>query len=139
MRWGEDQKGLTLVDTLIGIFIIGVALAAAMSGLRYSGNISTVQDQRAKANTILYYVAEDIFARQYSDVSVGASLSSDYNTGGTRIPYSLSELPNGTISVTVTEPDGAGTGLKRIDVNVAWSGPLKNGETERIKFFMAEE
>jgi len=121
----HPKRGVTLVDILVGVFVFGIILLAAMRGLKYSSLLSSSQDEYTAVNAILNEVADDIWTKTYDELTLGTSLSTNYTTGADK-PTLLGSLPGGSIAVNVTEPEGTDTDLKKIEITVTWttsSGP----------------
>jgi len=129
----RNQSGMTLVETLIGVFVFGIVFTAGISGLKYSSSIGSQQNELATVNTVLKHVVEDI--KNMSFLSINNALNYNTGTGGADKPSSLDELTNGSISVTVTEPDAGYPTLKRIVLSISWDGTTGGSRSKELTIF----
>ena len=129
-----NNKGFTLIETLISILLLAIVLAGGLS-LYFNGNeMVTLSTHKKMALEIANSKMEDLKAGGYVNLpSAGAATTTSIQVG------SLNALQ----SVTVTNMDEAGVGgavdYKQVDVNIDWSegGKFKAGQQVKLSTYLS--
>lgn len=105
----KDEKGFSLIEVLIAIFILGIVSITLISVFMYGFNIVYKTRQANLATQIAQEEVEAIRMLSYDDILL---------LGSTYEHESLSELINGAGTVTVEA--GPGDDIKKLTVSVTW-------------------
>lgn len=101
-RAGRRQRGMSLVEVMIGATLASFVLAGVVSTFLFLGrsgaNISNYSEMESEARTGLEYFAQD--TRQASDLTWNSATSITLRVNGTNITYSYSSA-NETFSRTI--------------------------------------
>lgn len=127
--------GQTLVDTLIGVGIFGISLLACFALIQYSTKTFSSQNDLSVANTILNYVAEDIKALKYENISTSTNYSALYTSGALR-PTEMDKLTLPTITIVVTQVENY---LKRVVITLNWQGAVIKSRSETATLFFTSK
>lgn len=107
----QHQHGLTLIESIIGIIVLGFALSVLVSGVFSSSKVSHEATYQAQAATLGHSVMTDILARQFDE-------QSDPNGGVYRCGESIA--PSSCTAPSRLGRDGA------VEKNVATHSMLLN-------------
>lgn len=126
MNTMTNQRGLTLIETVITLAILSFGLVAVMKLQSYMIGHSAIAKQQAQAMTLAQKKIEEL--RDFQQINTGAGVkayddisSASENISGTNANY--------TLSWTVT--DQTSPDHKVINMNISW--PDKNGVTRTIQ------
>lgn len=128
----NPKKGMSLADVLVGIFIFGVVFTAGIAGLKYSSALTSSQNEVATADSVLNEISEDIWAQDYSALSVGSSLGTFFGPGGAGEPEYLNDLTNASVSVAVSEVEA---GLKKVKIILNWDATVGTSSPQVITIY----
>ncbi|MEZ9627015.1 type II secretion system protein [Aliivibrio fischeri] len=106
----NTQRGLTLIESIVGIVILGFALSVLVSGVFTSSSTSHKATYQAQAATLGHSVVTDILSRQFdenSDPNGGQYRCGEKNDSGTLINCSSNLGKDGgeTIAATFNDVD----------------------------------
>lgn len=106
----NTQKGLTLIESIVGIVILGFALSVLVSGVFTSSSTSHKAIYQAQAATLGHSVVTDILSRQFdenSDPNGGKYRCGEKNDSGILISCSTNLGKDGieTIAATFNDVD----------------------------------
>ncbi len=102
------QRGLTLIESIVGIVILGFALSVLVSGVFTSSSISHKATYQAQAATLGHSVATDILSRQFdenSDPNGGQYRCGEKDGSGTLISCSTNLGKDGAETIAATFND----------------------------------
>jgi len=112
------EAGFTLVDTVVGVAILGIGVSTVLAGMATSITVSDIGRSSAEAQIAVRSYAEQVAVATYADCT------SSYATGFTAPSgYSATQVvaywDAGTSTFTAT--CGTDTGLQRVSLTVASS------------------
>lgn len=108
------DAGFTLLEILLALVLFGGATVAAMELLHRAQANSTDGELVLLATYQAQLCVENLRNVSYASLTVGSGVMSGANGCGT----SVSSLPSGSRSVTISQPY---TNLKRVAVTVSWT------------------
>ncbi|PIU51672.1 hypothetical protein COS91_03190 [Candidatus Desantisbacteria bacterium CG07_land_8_20_14_0_80_39_15] len=107
----EKENGLSIVELLVAIIIIGIGLIGIGTLMRESGVVGRRGQERDIAIELVYKKMEEFRDKSFPDIGL-AYPQSYYET------FSVSELPNGIGATYITYAD---TGyLKEVEIGICW-------------------
>lgn len=116
LRRVSDQAGFSLVETLIGVSILGIGVVGVVGGMATSVKTADIGASSAEANLAVRAYAEALAATTYADCAV------TYPTGyGAPAGYTPSHTVAywNTGTGTFTAACGTDSGLQRVALTVA--------------------
>ena len=123
----KSQEGFSLIEVLIGIFILGIVSMTLISVFMYGFNVVFRTKQITLATQIAQEEVELIRNMEFDDiVSMGTTFSHE----------SLAELVNGQGSLAVQ--DGPGDDIKKLTVSVIWDYKGTNMRKDVVTFITRE-
>jgi len=122
----KNRRGVSFVEVIISIFMVAV-ITMIFGAIFSTGSIST-----GKVEYATYALH---FAQRSMEQVRGVSFNNLVN--GSQVS-AVSNLPPATCTITISPyPDPSSVDLKKIVVNVTWSGPGKTGGTVELASLMA--
>jgi len=120
------QKGFTLIETMIAIFIITVGIVAVLQMFPLSIQTAKSAEMATVASQLGQEKIEEIISKSYADISSESTttLSSPFEAYAREVKVTCFD-PNGDGLF----PDCPDTGIKKIEVIISWKSPL--GVTEK--------
>lgn len=107
LNYRREQSGLSTVEVIFSLFVIGVAFVVYAASLNLVPLIKSTRHQNVAYHLALKQI------EQFRNTDFSALPAS-----GALVDSDLSLLPSGTAQLTVSEE---ATGLKRLTVTVSWS------------------
>ncbi len=77
MKRRSTSRGFTLVEILVGVVVLGLAAAAAASGMRSAANMIGENALHGKAIALAQRAMEDLRVLPYDEMRSGAAASDD--------------------------------------------------------------
>jgi len=115
VRRAGSQAGFTLVDTLVGVAILGIGVTAVVSGMATSIKVSDVGRSSAEAQLAVRAYAEALAATSYADCAAsyatGYSAPAGYTAGLTVAYWNAGSSSFGSTC-------GTDSGLQRVTLTV---------------------
>jgi prepilin-type N-terminal cleavage/methylation domain-containing protein len=105
------QDGLTLIETLVALALLGACILMAATVVAWSRRVEERASERILAVDLAGTLAERLRAAPYADVESGEIEVEDILTRS---------LPGALVSLEVDEDEHLG--LKRVTIEVAWRG-----------------
>ncbi|MEO7744856.1 MAG: type II secretion system protein [Actinomycetota bacterium] len=116
MRGAGREAGFTLVDTIVGVAILGIGVTVVVGGMATSITVSARARAAAEAQIAVRSYAEQIAAATYVDCATSYSTAFTAPSGYTAT-QSVSYWDNATSTFVAT--CGTDSGLQRITLTVA--------------------
>ncbi|MFC2167185.1 prepilin-type N-terminal cleavage/methylation domain-containing protein [Acidobacteriota bacterium] len=123
----NPEKGFSLIEVLIAVFILGIVSMTLISVFIYGFNVVYRTKQVSLATQIAQEEVELVRNLGYDDILL---LGSTYNHD------SLSELVNGAGAISVE--DGPGDDIKKLTVSVTWDYRGSNLRKDVVTFITRE-
>ena len=123
----NPQKGFSLIEVLIAIFILGIVSVTLISVFIYGFNVVFRTRQVILATQIAQEEVELVRNLNYDDILL---LGSTYNHD------SLSELVNGAGALSIE--NGPGDDIKKLTVSVTWDYRGTNMRKDVVTFITRE-
>jgi prepilin-type N-terminal cleavage/methylation domain-containing protein len=127
----QNEAGVTLIESLVSITILGIAFAIFVGGMFTSVLGSDLNRKQATAETVLRQYAEAVKSIGYTDCATSTSYAAAIPSGYTKFTSSvtaLTYLNTGAFVATCPAPD---QGLQKVVLRVA-SNDGRNAETIEI-------
>ena len=123
----NPQKGFSLIEVLIAIFILGIVSVTLISVFIYGFNVVFKTRQVTMATQIAQEEVELVRNMNYDDILL---LGSTYDHD------SLSELVNGAGALSIQS--GPGDDIKKLTVSVTWDYQGTNMRKDVVTFITRE-
>jgi len=113
------EQGLTLIETLGAIAVLGVVVSAFLNGLSTSSKAAMVADEQATAESLAISQMEWVKKADYATTYNGTAVPSDSDYTGYTVDITATTLDDGIqkITVTVERNDKTLTSLEGYKVN----------------------
>jgi type IV pilus modification protein PilV len=125
-RKSGNQRGFTLIEMLIAVFILSVGLLAIVSLISTAINSSSLANKLSVATSLSQAVMEDLLARNISDPILNTPVTNAtyYGLDPNNLAASnLSITSAGTYTATYTvQPNTPAQWISRLDVTVKGGG-----------------
>ncbi len=123
----NPQKGFSLIEVLIAIFILGIVSVTLISVFIYGFNVVYKTRQVSMATQIAQEEVELVRNMNYDDILL---------LGSTYTHDSLSELVNGAGALSIES--GPGDDIKKLTVSVTWDYQGTNMRKDVVTFVTRE-
>ena len=123
----DPQKGFTLIEVLIAIFVLGIVSMTLISVFMYGFNVVYRTRQVTLATQIAQEEVELVRNMNYDDILL---------LGSTYTHESLSELVNGGGALSVES--GPGDDIKKLTVSVTWDYRGTNMRKDVVTYITRE-
>ena len=115
------NKGFTLIEALIAIFILTIGISAVLCMFPLSLQIGNFSQMTSTAAQLAQAKAEEIISKSYTDIFVGTTTESQLD-----FPFeSFSRETVVTYVDSSLQYSVADTGLKKVEITVSFPSPLK--------------
>lgn len=99
--WVQDEKGVSLVETLVAVAILGLAVVAALTALSTGSLAVATADQETTAQSLARWQLEETKAAPYS-ATYSAITQPDYNISVGVDPIDVDPMAANIQKITVT-------------------------------------
>lgn len=108
----KHNKGFTLVETLVAMFLLAILLIGLLAGLITAYDISTKNALRDEAVKIAQEYSEKYRSMKYENINIG---SQNYTI--------MRPIRNSTVSyaVNINTTSAIGGNMKKINITVSWN------------------
>lgn len=117
----KGNRGFTLIELMISMFILVIALGSAAYALSYAQYMSADSRQRLLALHAARSTLETI-------KNTGLTNVASINTAG----FIPTGLTNGAVTISTNPANLAGVTIATVTVTVSWTGPRNMARTLRI-------
>ncbi len=122
----DNQRGFTLIEMLIAVFILSVGLLAMASLQTTAINSNSIANKLSVATSLAQAVMEDLLARNVADPILNTPVTNAtyYGLDSNNLAASnLTMLSAGTYTATFTvQPNTPAQWISRLDVTVTGGG-----------------
>ena len=124
----KGGRGFTLIEMMLAMVLVAVGTVAALELFQQAQAGSTDGEFSARATYLSQECLEALRNQTYAGLTVGSGVLSSVSGCGS----SASGLPQGSRSVTVTEPYV--NQLKRLAVTISWTG-IGSGSASNVVLY----
>ncbi|MDD2696564.1 MAG: type II secretion system protein [Candidatus Pacebacteria bacterium] len=125
----KKEKGFTIVELLVAIFILSVGIVASLYIFPTGTHIQKSAQMTSVAVQLGQGKMEEIISRSYSEIAVGI-VDESYGFDPALTSYRRKTEINYFDPNNPSVPPGSDLGIKKITIQVFWHSPLGVGEKE---------
>jgi len=128
--WGRNEAGVSLIETLIALALLGMIAAPFLSGLATASKSTFIADERATAESLARSQMEHVKGQSYIDYAEPGH--DEYGLIATPANYSV-EITTVPIDADTGQTSGEDNGIQKISVTVKhYDEPLLMVETYKV-------